>query len=193
MKRMFVAIDIDKEHKEAIKLLQKQLKQDAKKLKVKDCDVTWVNSKQIHLTLKFLGEVEEDRIDKICNAVENAAKANKGFEVVIGSAGYFGKNGATVVWVGINDSDGKILKLHDDIENELEIAGFEKEARDFHCHLTLARVKHPIAGIKIAKLLDSYKDYTLGKWKPDQVKIYESKLTPDGPIYTLVESYKLKD
>jgi len=83
-KRLFIAIDIDEEHKAAIGQLQKQLKQDAEQLKVKDGDVKWVKPEQIHLTLKFLGDIEEDRIADVCDAVRRAAAENSRFDGNVG-------------------------------------------------------------------------------------------------------------
>ncbi|GAG29020.1 unnamed protein product, partial [marine sediment metagenome] len=93
--RCFIAIDIDERLREAIADLQQQL---AEKAEIKKNDVKWVAPEAMHLTLKFLGEVKDDKIVEVCSAVRDAAASSKSFELDIESVGCFGGRSARVLW-----------------------------------------------------------------------------------------------
>ncbi len=187
--RCFIAIDINERLKEAIADLQRQL---AEKANFKKNDAKWVEPEAMHLTLKFLGEVKDDRIVEVCNAVRDAAAANKSFELDIESVGYFGGSSAKVLWVGTGRGSENLCRLQEDIEQQLSAAGWPKETRSFAGHLTLCRVKNPKAGLKLAQMSEDYKDLNLGTISADSVAVYQSLLKPTGPVYTVLGNYKLQ-
>lgn len=187
--RCFIAIDINERLKKAIADLQRQL---AEKANFKKNDAKWVGPEAMHLTLKFLGEVKDDRIVEVCNAVRDAAAANKGFELDIESVGYFGGSSAKVLWVGTGRGSENLCRLQEDIEQQLSAAGWPKETRSFAGHLTLCRVKNPKAGLKLAQMSEDYKDLNLGTISADSVTVYQSLLKPTGPVYTVLGNYKLQ-
>jgi 2'-5' RNA ligase len=187
--RCFIAIDIDEKLKKAIADLQRQL---AAKANLKKSDVKWVEPQAMHLTLKFLGEVEDERIVEVCNIVKNAAARNKGFELDIESVGYFGGGSARVLWVGTGRGSENLCRLQEDIEQQLSAAGWPKENRSFAGHLTICRVKNPKAGLKLAQMSEDYKNLNLGTISADSVAVYQSQLRPTGPVYTVLGDYKLQ-
>lgn len=187
--RCFIAIDIDENIRKAIANLQRQL---AEKANFKKNDVKWVEPEAMHLTLKFLGEVKDEQIVEVCNAVRDVAAANKNFELDIESVGYFGGSSAKVLWVGTGRGSDDLCRLQEDIEQQLSAAGWPRETRSFAGHLTLCRVKNPGAGAKLAKMSEDYKNLNLGTISADSVAVYQSLLKPTGPVYTVLGNYKLQ-
>ncbi|MFA5252897.1 MAG: RNA 2',3'-cyclic phosphodiesterase, partial [Phycisphaerae bacterium] len=114
--RCFIAIDIDKGIRTALGDLQKKLRSG---IDVKKGDINWVNPDNIHLTLKFLGEIKDEKVAEICNIVEAAAGRHKGFELDIESVGHFGGRSPKVLWVGTGKGGEDLLELQKDIEESL--------------------------------------------------------------------------
>ncbi len=187
--RCFIAIDIDEKIRSALSDLQQQL-QDG--VDVKKGDVNWVNPDNIHLTLKFLGEIKDEKAVEVCNIVKAAADRHKSFELDIESVGHFGGRTPKVLWVGTGKGGENLLELQEDIEESLALAGWLKETREFAGHLTLCRIRHPAAGMKLAQASEGYKDFKLGTMPADSVSVYQSELKPSGPVYTLLGNYKLQ-
>ena len=187
--RCFIAIDIDEQIRKALADLQQELQGKAD---IKRGDAKWVNPDNIHLTLKFLGEIKDEQIMDICNITGDVAGRHKAFELDIESVGHFGGKSARVLWVGTGQNVDKLLQLQQDLEQQLDLAGWPKEARKFSGHLTLCRIRNARAGAKLAQLAREYKDYELGTMPADSVSVYQSQLTPQGPIYTVLGRYELQ-
>jgi len=187
--RVFIAIDIDEEIRAALGDLQQQLQS---KVDIKKGDVKWVNPQNIHLTLKFLGEIKDEKVVDICDIVKEVAGGHKSFGLDIQTVGHFGGRSARVLWVGAGEGKDNLLGLQKDLEQQLALAGWPEEKREFSGHLTLCRVRNPRAGVKLAAISDDYRDFKLGIISADSVSVYQSQLTPTGPIYTLLGNYKLQ-
>ena len=187
--RCFIAINIDEQIRKALADLQEELQDKAD---IKRGDAKWVNPENIHLTLKFLGEIRDEQIMDICNITGDVVSRHKSFELDIESVGYFGGRSARVLWVGTGQNCEKLLQLQQDLEQQLDLAGWPKEARKFSGHLTMCRIRNTRAGIKLAQLAREYKDFKLGTMPADSVSVYQSQLTPLGPIYTVLGKYELQ-
>jgi len=187
--RCFIAIDIDERIRIALSDLQRKLQGG---IDIKKSDVKWVSPENIHLTLKFLGEVEDKKAVEVCNMVKDVAGRHKSFDVNVESVGCFGGKSARVLWVGTGEGSDKLLQLQKDLEQQADSVGWPKEAREFSGHLTLCRIRNPKAGIKLAAMSKDYKDFKLGTISADSVSVYQSQLTPSGPVYTLLGNYKLQ-
>jgi 2'-5' RNA ligase len=187
--RVFIAIDIGEQIRKALGDLQRELQS---KLDIRRGDVKWVNPNSIHLTLKFLGEIRDEKTVEVCNTVKEVAAGHEGFELDVESVGHFGGRSARVVWVGCGHGSETLQKLQGDIEQQLALAGWPEENREFTGHLTLCRVRNPKAGVKLAQLTEKYKDFKLGTMPADSVVVYQSELRPSGPIYTPLGNYELK-
>ena len=186
--RVFIAIDIDEQIREALGDLQQQLVSGAD---IKKGDVKWVNPENIHLTLKFLGEIKDQQIVEVCNIARDVAAGHKSFELAIESVGHFGGRTARVLWVGAGQGNKNLLELQKDLDSQLARAGWPEETREFAGHLTLCRIRNPKAGIILAQISRDYEDIKLGVISADSVSVYQSQLTPAGPAYTLLGNYKL--
>jgi len=187
--RCFIAIDIDEGIRRTLSNLQQQL---AGSVDIKKSDAKWVNPENIHLTLKFLGEIKDQDSFEVCNVVKDVADRHNNFELDVGTIGYFGGKSARVLWVSTGEGNDKLLRLQEDIEKQLASAGWPQDKKGFAGHLTLCRVRNSKAGFKLAKITEDYKNFKLGTMPADSVSVYQSKLTPAGPVYTVLGNYKLQ-
>jgi len=187
--RVFIAIDIDEQIRKALDSLQNELRS---KVDIKKSDVKWVRPEAIHLTLKFLGEINDQQVVDVCNITRDVARRHKSFELDVESVGYFGGRSARVLWVGAGQNSDNLLQLQNNLDEQLALAGWPKETRKFAGHLTLCRVRNSKAGVKLAQATEGYKDFKLGTISADSISVYQSQLTPTGPIYTVLGNYGLQ-
>lgn len=188
--RVFIAIDINEAVRKGLEELQQRLR---KEVELKKGAVKWVRPELVHLTLKFLGEVKDEQITEVCEAVKAASGGHGSFELDFQTVGFFGGNSAKVVWVGVGQGAEELLQLQKDIERELARAGWPAEQRSFSGHLTVCRVRSKQAGLRLAELTEKYKDFSAGSTGVDSVNVYQSRLTPQGPVYTVLAGFKLQD
>ncbi|MCK4913044.1 MAG: RNA 2',3'-cyclic phosphodiesterase [Planctomycetes bacterium] len=199
--RCFIAIDVSKKIKSEIANLQQKLQEQlrvsnpehvlSKVEGIKPYTINWVESGSIHLTLNFLGEVQDKLLGQICNAVKEVANRHKNFYMDVESVGSFGGKSAKVLWVAAGEKSPELLELQNDLAEQFAMLGWPKEARKFAGHLTLCRIKNSAAGIELAKISENYKQSKLGTFLANSVSIYQSQLTSGGAVYNMLASYKL--
>lgn len=179
--RLFIGIRIPENLKEKIEEVEKELRKKVKEARV-------VKKENLHMTLKFLGEVKEEKIEGIDKKLKEVAKKFSGFEVSAGKIGNFpeGKK-MRVLWVGV-ESDGNLKKLNSEIEKELVEVGFPEEKR-FKEHITIARFKST-PDLKFVERLKERYNYNLGQFEVKSFFLIKSNLTSEGPIYTDLKEYK---
>ena len=183
MIRSFIAISLDPEIISNIEKTQKQLK-------TLSADVKWVNPRSIHLTLKFLGSVEERDIEKIALGIQNGIKGFKPWSAAVKNVGAFPSlKSPRVVWIGIEDPGGQIIKLQNQIEKEMANLGFEEEERKFSPHLTLGRVRSPKGKNELVQYLLDEREQSFGEIKVDRLILFKSELKPTGAIYTALREF----
>jgi 2'-5' RNA ligase len=187
--RCFIATDINEKIRKALGDLQQQLQDQTGLSK---SDVKWVKPENVHLTLKFLGEIKDAESVKVCDIVRDVAQRHKCFELDIETVGRFGGRSARVLWVGIGAGSENLCRLQKDLDQQLASAGWQEDERDFTGHLTLCRIKNPKAGIKLAQSAEEHKNLKLGTVLANSVSVYQSQLTPTGPVYTVIGNYKLQ-
>jgi 2'-5' RNA ligase len=182
MTRLFVALIVPKEIKKKITEFRKEILSDWGKYK-------WEKEEKIHLTLKFIGEVDDIKVEKISqslNFIENYSK----FVCRFSSFGFFFKRGiAKILWVGIS-TDNSIYKLVDDINNNLEKFSIQKDERKFKSHLTLLRLKNK----ESKNFIKSFENFVIPEinFIIDEAALIKSELLPDSSKYTEIKKYKLK-
>jgi 2'-5' RNA ligase len=187
--RVFIAIDINEEIRSSIRALQGELKDAAD---IRSGEVKWVEPANIHLTLKFLGEIRDQDVPGVCNIVKAVASRHKRFKLSVESLGYFGSRSARVSWIGVCEGKESLFELQKELVSELEMSGWGKEERAFTGHLTMCRIKNIKAGRRIAEVSENFKDFQAGAVWVESVKVYQSQLTPSGPIYSVLGSYPLE-
>ncbi|MBI2832848.1 MAG: RNA 2',3'-cyclic phosphodiesterase [Acidobacteria bacterium] len=180
--RLFVAVDVSEDARRTAVGVTRRLTRDLEKLGV-GRDIKWVPAENLHLTLQFIGPVDEERGAAIETAMREPL-ATGAFELGLNGAGAFPPSGAPrVIWIGISSGMPELQALHADVEARLAPFGIETEQRAFAAHLTLARFRQPSPrGADIRRLLSDM-PVRAEPWTVDRVTLYESKLSPKGPKY----------
>ncbi len=180
MFRLFVAVDLPKEFHAKISAIQSSLTGPG--LRPVDPGI-------VHITLKFLGDVEEAQLEGIANALDGLDCP--AFDSKVSGVGAFpGLKNPRVVWLG---ADGDYSCLHRQVETLLSGKGFKKEQRKFIPHATLARITY-LSGTRKKELIsaiDSLRGFDVGHMLVDSVKLKKSTLTPQGPIYETLHEVRL--
>lgn len=179
--RLFVAVEISEDARRAVKALVSEYVTLAS-------GIRWVRPVSLHLTLKFLGEVEDHRVPELKIALENSTNGLSPFQYVLSGLGAFPDfRRARVLWVGVQDTSGLLIRLQENVERQFARIGFPREKREFHPHLTIARVKD---SRKIAPVVAKFQDQEFGSYqvKVDRVLLMKSDLQPTGAKYTPLHS-----
>ncbi len=178
--RAFIAIDLPVEIKDYLGRIEERLKTSA-------ADVKWVSPANIHLTLKFLGEIDEQKKDSLIRIIESIAKDKDAFSLRLSSAGAFPNiKYPRVVWIGIDKGSVEVLKIAEELEEKIEKIGIPKETREFSSHITIGRVKSGLNRLKLAEGIEeinkelSEKQLELPAGK---ITLFKSTLSPKGPVY----------
>lgn len=175
--RTFVCIEIPDSIRERIGALQQSLKKTGGQ-------ASWVKPANIHLTLKFLGDVRRARIDDLKAGLGRAAAGIGPVEIEVGGAGCFpSPRSPRVLWVGLASLPGELTRLHKRIEDELEREGFPRESKRFSPHLTIARLRSPQNGGELADRLIA-EGFAVEQFAANEVILMQSQLSPGGSIYT---------
>jgi len=181
--RLFIAVTLPEEIKEEIGIFQKELKRKIKEAKI-------VLKDNLHLTLKFLGEVREEKVTEICEIIGKITCDFTAFPMEIKGIGRFpeGKK-IRVLWVGAIAGEN-LKKLNRIIEDKFEKLNFPKEER-FKEHITVARFKTTPNISFVEEFEKKYNNKEWGKIEVSSIELIKSQLTPQGPIYTSVKNFKL--
>jgi 2'-5' RNA ligase len=150
--------------------------------------VKWVETANLHLTLLFLGEVEDRELAAICRATTAVAGKIDRFTLTLEGVGSFpNMRRPRVLWVGVGDGKEAVLALHAALENELlELGCYRREARPFTPHLTLGRVNSDEGGEALVTALADQSAWLGGETTIGEVLIMSSELKRDGPVYTVL-------
>lgn len=176
--RTFVAVEIDEGVRNRAAKLIRRLQQSG-------ADVRWVDTRQMHVTLKFLGEVDLREVYHICMAVEKSVAEIEPFSIDVRGVGAFPSLARPrVLWLGIDDGAEQMSALNARIETALHALGYPREARRFQAHLTLGRVRKQDRALDdLAEMIREMQDLEIGPSTVDQVVIFSSELQPTGPVY----------
>lgn len=178
MIRSFISINIPDELKKEAKALQEMFKKC-------DADVRWTRPEAMHLTLKFLGNIEEKQIEEIKIILKEIALQTPLINIKLNGAGVFpNQKLPRVLWVDVIENDGILDNLQKRMDAELSKIGFEKEKRGFKPHLTLGRVRSQKGKERLVKLLEDVKDKEFGAFTASDIKLIKSELRPEGSVYT---------
>jgi 2'-5' RNA ligase len=148
-------------------------------------NVRWVTTGNIHLTLKFLGEVDEDEVDSIATVLAEAVHGFAPLRLAAAGVGVFPSvKRARVIWVGLAGQLPELAALQRSIENRLATIGYPHEKRPFSGHLTLGRVKGLIAASRLTTAMGAFIDFASETFEVDRVVLFKSDLRPTGAAYT---------
>jgi 2'-5' RNA ligase len=147
----------------------------------------WQEEEQLHLTLRFVGEVDRHMADDVHAAL--AGVSHPRFEMALAGVGAFDRRGEpAILWAGVTPHE-QVKALHKKVDQALARAGVEPDHRAFHPHITLARMQRGAGPIDA--LLSRSGGASSAPFPVDEFRLYESSLTPQGPLYTVVERYPL--
>ncbi len=180
--RCFIAIELEEEIKNRLAEQQRMFR---KRLSGNESSIKWVKPEQIHLTLKFLGNVSDQDLQEICAAATRAASEFQPFSFSVGGCGCFPPKGpARVLWIGITEGQSELKQLAKRVDHWVNKLGFPREQRAFSGHLTLARIRQANAGKVVRNVVEGTTLDSLGQQSVSTITVFQSDLKPGGPIYT---------
>ena len=184
---MFCAVELPEE-------VRKQLEEHILKLRnaVPDAATSWSRVENIHLTLKFLGNVALDQIPVISAAASRTVAEFSPFSIGVGDTGVFPRpSRAQVLWIGVSDPSGKLSALQERLENECAAEGFPKEDRAYRPHLTIARIRRPEGARRLA---DAHlqMQFPASEFELNELIVFRSELSPKGSKYTAVSKHPIR-
>ncbi|NIO21490.1 MAG: RNA 2',3'-cyclic phosphodiesterase [Candidatus Aenigmarchaeota archaeon] len=178
--RCFLAVDLNKD-------LAKQVKEIQNEIISMNLDIKLVEPENLHFTLKFLGEVEEDEVDVIKKSVERGLRGNYVFKINIQGLCYFGSpKHIKTLWLDVDEGKDDFVKLVKNMNDCLNIGEKNKSP-----HLTIGRVKSGRNRDLLLDFINKHKDVKIGEMAVKDVKLKSSVLTRNGPVYTDLAVFKL--
>jgi len=188
--RAFIAIELAEEVKAWLSLVQSRLRPEQHPY------VKWVDPVAIHLTLKFLGNIDQEKVSPITKAMSEAAQGISPFRLEIGGLGAFPNlRRPQVVWVGLGGEVERLASLQRAIDHSLAALGFPKESRPFTAHLTLGRLREMASTEerrRMAEALLAAKVEEVFPFQVAEISLMRSTLTPKGAIYNRIFSISLE-
>jgi 2'-5' RNA ligase len=182
--RLFVALVLPVSHREALAFACEEGKRGG---------VRWVAARNVHLTLKFLGEVEEDKAEALKTALGAVAAASPPVTLSLAGRGCFPNARAPrVVWLGVGAGAAEVTALAEAVDEATSALGFEREKRRFKPHLTIGRLKKPKAGARVvAGKLEALRGFATPPAVAPALTLVKSTLTPAGSIYDELARFEL--
>jgi 2'-5' RNA ligase len=184
--RVFCAIDLPHEVREKVMAHSMRLRRA-----VPEAHASWSKPDNIHLTLKFLGDIPQARVESLSRAAVDASRGVEPFKVSLQGSGVFPTRGQPrVLWIGIEDLEGKLVELYRRLEQECSKAGFKNEERPFHPHLTLARLRKPEGARALAEAHKQMKFEPI-RFSVSELLVIRSELSSAGSKYTTISHHPL--
>ncbi|TYO97279.1 RNA 2',3'-cyclic phosphodiesterase [Desulfallas thermosapovorans] len=184
--RLFWAVNLPEDIKAGLAALQSDLR-------TAPVNVKWVEKHNLHLTVKFLGDVEDARIDEIVRVVDEAVHGTGGFELQLSGLGFFpGPRRPRVIWVGVHGEVQKFHRLYRRVEECMTALGWA-DGQNFAPHLTLGRLRSPQGSDLLVRRAREIGDDrgNIGGLAVSSIDLMKSRLTSRGPVYQLLASVRL--
>jgi 2'-5' RNA ligase len=186
--RAFLAIEPPENILQAMSRLQEKLKREI------GGRISWTKPQGQHLTLKFFGDISTEDVKNICTAVQNRVASEPSLNLKIEKIGVFpDARKPRVIWCGVTGNEEKLSIIQKQLDNDFAGIGFPMEDRPFRAHLTLGRIKdsHGLTGISEA--LTKYSTFAAGEFNCTELILFQSRLTPQGAIYTKLAEFALSE
>jgi 2'-5' RNA ligase len=187
--RAFIAIELPPHIRQELNLILKQLQE-----RLSHAAIRWVPANNIHITLKFLGDVSISNLELLKKILDTEGHRHKSFDIAVNGLGAYPTiHRPRVIWVGV-EAPAEMEALHRSIEAETQRLGYAAEERRFSPHLTLGRISHTARPQDIHDISSILTDYTVGSLgiaSVEKVVLFRSELTPGGAIYTPLHSVLL--
>ncbi len=184
--RTFIAIDLSPDIKASLAGLVGRLAPLSREVK-------WVRQDSMHLTLKFLGEIEEGRAGEVERLLSSVALKYGPIALTVKGTGAFppGSRTPRILWAGVQAASSLSL-LQEDVESGCEGLGFARETRPFNLHLTLGRIKSPAGLAPVLLELEKSREAAFGEMAVQRLTFFQSKLKPSGAEYSIIREFPLK-
>ena len=183
--RTFVAVEIPD-------ALRTEMIAYQKRLQSFDARVRWVKPHQMHITLKFLGEIDQTQADLLDELFQSVAHEAEPFEVDVQGLGAFPNlRRPSILWSGITAGADALIGLAHSVDAAAGELGFKKEKRDFNPHLTLGRVKSLKGLPPLLERIKKDESKSFGSFRASEFVFMQSELKPTGAVYTRLNTYKL--
>ena len=201
MIRAFLAVELSQELRAELATVQQELKRKIEPEMKRDTRISWVQPASIHLTIKFLGDMDEQVIDPLLVAVEQAIGNQTAVNVPLDRLGAFPRpQSPRVLWVGPSENwergaeARRTAEIHGAIEQACEGLGFHRETKPFSLHLTLARIRagERHVGVAVAKSGVLDRPISSGSLAVESVVLMKSELKPTGSVYTKLWEVRLR-
>jgi len=180
--RSFVAFDLENEQ------VLSRLAAAQKLLVETGADLKLVEPQNIHVTIRFLGEISPGMVDKVYEAMKNVKFTP--FSIQLRGLGVFPNiNYARVVWAGMTEGVEQLKSIFAQLEPKIRALGFAADAHGFSPHLTIARVRSSVNKQRLAELVTKKADYEFGLIKADCLRLKRSELSPKGPTYSTLREF----
>jgi 2'-5' RNA ligase len=185
--RTFIAVDVRKAIRDRLVALQDTLARAG-------TEVKWVEENNLHVTLLFLGEVEDRETPALCQAVADCCAVRNAFSISVETVGCFpNPRRPRVVWAGVGAGSAELIALHDALEPPLlDLGCYRREDRAYTPHITLGRVRGERSTATLATALARQAKWHGGETDVREIHVLSSELTPQGPIYTVLSRAKLR-
>ncbi|MDP2927354.1 MAG: RNA 2',3'-cyclic phosphodiesterase [Candidatus Omnitrophota bacterium] len=182
--RAFIAIELPLDIKNALVKIQDKLKTTLPK-------ISWVKPANLHLSLKFLGEISLKQLKETQQIIAEIIKTSSPFEIKLETLGVFPNcRAARIIWIGTNQPPRQLKQLVDQLETKLLKIGLPEEQHPFRAHITLSRIKNPLIPSDLERGLDKVKndcsDANL-KFNTRGITLFQSVLGPGGPTYSILK------
>ena len=183
--RSFIAIEIPQPLKSRMEEIQRELRRT-------DADVKWVRPGAIHLTLKFLGSIRQEDVERISQALPPIVADGESFEVRVQGMGCFpNPRNPRVVWLGVDQGREALASLRGAIEKRMAELSFPPEDRPFSPHLTMGRVRSPRGRAGLAQAIEKHQGVPIGSFQAQEVILFRSELRPSGAVYTKLKEFPM--
>lgn len=185
--RTFIAVDLGQKLRDRCVAMQENLAKLGASLK-------WVEPDNLHVTLLFLGEVDERAVPEVCAAVAAVCVQHDTFTLSVEKVGCFGSpRRPRTLWAGVGEGATELIALHDALEPPLlDLGCYRREERPFTPHITLGRAKSDDPSEKLAAALKRYATWNAGEVEVRELLVLSSELTRNGPIYSVLSRAPLR-
>lgn len=183
--RTFIAIELPADLRLRILDHINHLRRDCPEVKA-----SWGRENNLHLTLKFLGNIQARSITALSEAAGEAAATCEPFDLIVSGCGFFPRRAKpNVLWIGVHDLEHRLHALHQALEEQCSAAGFGRDARAFHPHLTIARLRNPAGGRSLAEAHEAL-DFAPQRFTVSEIVVFKSELLREGSRHTALSRHE---
>jgi 2'-5' RNA ligase len=184
--RAFLAIEPPEDILQKISVLQEKLRREIRG------QISWAKPPGQHLTLKFFGDISKEDVNHICSVMQNRIVSEASLNLKIEKIGVFPDDRRPrVLWCGVMGDAEKLVTLQKKLDDDFAAIGFPSEDRPFRAHLTLARIKDWRDLMGMNEALVKYGAFTAGEFSCKELILFQSKLSPQGAVYTKLAEFAL--